>query len=106
MNPYAMPSRNNRFLPAYDDTTLPAKKVLLSNINNITVVYTVDVIAPDLFDPLFQDALVMGLANKLVMPLSGNVKLKNGFAQMAQQSILTARGGRWERGDPEYGPHA
>lgn len=91
MNPYAMPSRNNRFLPAYDDTTLPAKKVLLSNINNITLVYTVDVIDPTLFDALFQDALVMGLANKLVMPLSGNVKLKNGFAQMAQQSILTAR---------------
>lgn len=90
-NPYAMPSRSNRFLPAYDDSALPATKVLLSNIVNINLVYTVDVTDPTLFDPLFTDALVMGLANKLVMPLSGNVKLKQGFAQMAEASILTAR---------------
>lgn len=89
--PFIMPSRKNRFLPAYDDATLPATKVLLSNVVNINIIYTVDVVDPNLFDPLFQNALVMGLANKLVLPLSGNVKMKASYAQLSQQAILDAR---------------
>lgn len=87
----AMPSRNNRYLPAFDDSVVPSKKVLLSNLSDVTCIYTADVVDPDLWDDLFANALVMGLANKLVMPLSGNVKLKSSYAQMAEQSILTAR---------------
>lgn len=90
-NPYLMPSRKNRFLPAYDDSSNPAVKVLLANIINITLVYTVDVTDPNLFDNLFQNALVMALASKLVMTLTGNVRLKASYAQLAQQSINEAR---------------
>lgn len=90
-NDWMMPSRRNRFLPAYDDAVLPATKVLLSNVVNINIIYTVDVVDPDLWDSLFTNAMVMGLANKLVMTLSGNVKLKGTYAQLAQQSILDAR---------------
>lgn len=90
-NPYVMPSRSNRFLPAYDDTGATPAKVLLSNLPLLTCVYTVDVVNPDLFDVLYTNALVMALANKLVMPLSGNVKLKASYAQLAEQAILQAR---------------
>lgn len=90
-NPYLMPSRSFRFLPAYDDSVLPATKVLLSNVVNITTIYTVDVTDPDLWDSRFTNAMVMGLANKFVMPLSGNVKLKSSFAQLADQAINEAR---------------
>lgn len=89
-NDWAMPSRRNRFLPAYDDSGTPAK-VLLSNVINITTVYTVDVVSPDIWDSLFTNAMVMGLASKLVIPLAGNVKLKTSFAQLAQNAILEAR---------------
>lgn len=89
--PWCAPSRQWRYLPAYDDTVSPPRKVLLANVQSALCVYTVNVTDPDLFDALFTNALVMALANKLVIPLSGNVGMKQGYAALAEQAILQAR---------------
>lgn len=93
--PWCAPSRSYRYLPAYDPgTTSPVvapHRVILTNITPVLGIYTVDVIDPNLFDELFTNALVMALANKFVMPLSGNVKLKSSYAALADQAITAAR---------------
>ena len=104
--PWCPPSREFRFLVAYDDvssenpTATAAQRVILSNVgfNGQTgplggglIVYTVDVTDPDLWDSLFLEAMVKGLADKLVVPLSGDIKLKQSFAQLGQAAILNAR---------------
>lgn len=92
--PWCAPSREFRYLPAYDpgSTLFPgAHRVLLTNVSPVLGIYTVDVTDPNMFDVLFTNALVMALANRFVMPLSGNVKLKMSYAQMAQAAITEAR---------------
>lgn len=92
--PWCAPSRNFRYIPAYDPGSVAfpgAHRVLLTNITPVLGVYTVDVTDPNLFDELFENAFVMVLANKFVMPLSGNVKLKMSYAQLAQAAITEAR---------------
>jgi hypothetical protein len=92
--PWCAPSRNYRYIPAYDPGSAGfpgAHRVLLTNVNPALAIYTVDVTDPTLFDELFENALVMALANRFVMPLSGNVKLKMSYAQMAQAAITEAR---------------
>lgn len=90
-SPWMMPSRNNRFLVANDDTVGPQRRVILSNVQNALAVYTLDVTNPDLWDPLFDNALVMLLANKLIIPLSGNVNMKNQYLQQAMLAVSEAR---------------
>lgn len=85
------PSRSWRFIVASDDSVVPSRTVLLANIDSAIAVYTKDETDPERFDDLFQNALSMALANKLCMPLSGNVALKQGFAQMAEAAITQAR---------------
>lgn len=92
--PWCAPSRNFRYLPAYDpgSTAFPGvHRVLLTNVSPALAIYTLDVTDPTMFDALFKNALVMALANKFVMPLSGNVKLKMSYAQLAQAAITEAR---------------
>lgn len=89
--PWCAPRRDWRFVVEMDDTTSPARRVLLSNVTQALGVYTADVTDPTLFDPLFQDALVGMLAAKLVIPLSGNVGMKQSFVALAKDSILQAR---------------
>lgn len=89
--PWTMPNRAWRFTVAMDDSTTPPRRVLLSNVPSAIGVYTANVEDPDLWDPLFTDAFVMALANKLVIPLSGNVQMKQQYAQLAEQAILKAR---------------
>ena len=99
--PWCPPSRNFRFISAYDDTGVPPQKVILTNVGlngsaggplgGGLVVYTVDVTNPDLWDSLFEDAMVMGLANKLAIPASGNIKMKGQFVQMAKMAVDAAR---------------
>ncbi len=88
---WCAPSRAYRYLVSYDDTVSPPRRVLLSNVTSALAVYTVNVTDANLFDPLFENALVMALASKLVMPLTGNVGLKSGYASMADAAILQAR---------------
>lgn len=89
--PYCGPSRKHRFLVSTDVSSGIPVKVLLSNVQNANIVYTADVTDPDQWDSLFQEAMVMGLANKIVIPLSGNVKLKDSYAKLAMEAILQAR---------------
>lgn len=89
--PWCMPSRAWRYVVAYDDTVVPSRRVILSNVPSALAVYTVDVTNPELWDSLFADALVMALANKLVIPLSGNVGMKQGYIAAVDAAILQAR---------------
>ncbi len=93
--PWCGPSRAFRFLPAIDtdgDTPTPnVVKVLLSNVPSAYGVYTVDVEDPNLWEPLFVDALVMLLAYKFVMPLAGNAGMKSDYFKLAEAAVLSAR---------------
>jgi hypothetical protein len=94
-NPWAMPSRNWRFLPAYDEElvseTLTPRKVLLSNLPEAYAVYVIDVEEPTMFDASFANALSAALAYRLVMPLTGNAGMKTTFKQLAEIEITSAR---------------
>ncbi len=89
--PWTMPRRDWRYVVAVDDSTTPARRVLLSNVPQAIGVYTANIQDPDLWDPLFTNALVMALANKFVQPLSGNVGLKTSYAQLAEAALTSAR---------------
>lgn len=92
--PWCAPSRNFRYLPAFDpgSTLFPGvHRVLLTNVTPVLGIYTMDVTDPTMFDALFENALVMMLANRFCQPLSGNVKLKMSYAQLAQAAITEAR---------------
>lgn len=91
VTPWCGPSRQWRFLKSYDDTVSPARTVLLSNVLSALCVYTVNVTDPDLFDPLFTNALTMLLADKLVIPLSGNVGMKESYVKLAMMAVTDAR---------------
>jgi hypothetical protein len=53
----------------------PAQQtVILSNQQNASLVYTADVLPPDLWDPLFQQAMVATLGSLLAMPVLADKK--------------------------------
>lgn len=88
--PWCGPSRAWPFLVSYDDTGTPIT-VILSNVDSALFVYNADVTNVALFDELFKDALVMSLCRKLVMPLTGNVGMKNSYEASAERAITAAR---------------
>jgi hypothetical protein len=62
-----------RFIVAQDaDVTGNAIPVILTNVPQAQLVYTVRVTNPNLFDPMFVDALTYYLASRLVGPLTGD----------------------------------
>ncbi len=89
--PWCPPSRQYRFLISNDDTVVPSRRVILSNVPGAIAVYTKDEEDPDVFDSLFTDALQATLSNRFVMPLTGNVSMKSAYAQLAQSAIVQAR---------------
>lgn len=89
--PWCPPSRAWRYVVAYDDTVVPARTVLLSNVTSAIGVYTADVTDCDRFDSLFTNALEAALASKLVIPLSGNAGMKRDFEAAAEYQITQAR---------------
>lgn len=89
--PWCPPSRAYRYVVAYDDSVVPARRVILSNVPSALAVYTADVDNCDLFDSLFTDALEAALASKFIVPLSGNVGMKRDFEMVAENAILKAR---------------
>jgi|SRR5882757_7155988 len=93
--PYAMPSRNCRFLIAYDETTIAdvvtPSKVIVSNVCHAVGVYIADVTDCDVMDRGFKEALVAALASKLVQPLTGNAGMKGDYEKLAQMHITQAR---------------
>lgn len=97
--PYAMPSRNCRFIIGYDmvdptdtdnDDLVPGR-VILSNVRDAVGVYIADVTDPDIMDHGFKEALVAALASKLVQPLTGNAGMKGDYEKLAQMHITQAR---------------
>ena len=94
-SPWYMPSRGARFLVSTEQVTTNgvtvSQNIVLSNVEGAYAVYTADIDNPDQFDNLFAEALVQLLANKLVIPLSGNIKMKQGFLQFAKEAVINAR---------------
>lgn len=72
---------------AYGNNT----RVVLCNVPNAIGVYNYDVQNVDMFDPHFREALIELLAYKLVIPLSGNVGMKNEWRQLAEMTVMQAR---------------
>lgn len=95
--PWCAAKRTWRYVVSYDDSGLlltpptPAVKVLLSNVQNAIGVYNADVQDCDRWDDLFQEALVNALAYRLIIPLSGNVGMKEGFRALTDEAIQNAR---------------
>lgn len=81
------PSRANRFLINSD----PTGRVILSNVANALVIYTMNQIDPAMFDDLFAEALVQALSAHLVIPLSGNAAMRPQFIQSAMGALNEAR---------------
>ena len=65
--------------------------VVLANLDNALAVYTAQITDPTMWDPNFQQALVVALAARLAMPLTGSAQLKQELLQEAQAYIQNAR---------------
>lgn len=65
--------------------------VVLCNANKALGVYTAKIINPDNWDSNFQQAMVSGLASRLVIPLSGDKQMKQELMQEAQMYVQNAR---------------
>ena len=90
--PYYATSRRAKFLVSTDvDTNNIRRKVLLTNLPTPIGVYSYDCQDVDLFDASFTEALVAVLAEKFVMPLTGNVGMKGTFIQIAKERVTEAR---------------
>ena len=91
-SPWIFPSRDNTFAVASDfDENNNRRNVIDTNVCQALGVYTGDVTDPDLFDPLFTEALVASLALKLVIPMSGNVGMKQAWMALARDAVESAR---------------
>jgi hypothetical protein len=88
------PNRTNRYLRSYDDTgtpLAPPREVILSNVVSALGVYTVDVTNPDMWDDGFLTAMYHSLAEKVVIPLTGNTGMKETWIKIAEARIMEAR---------------
>lgn len=88
--PYIQPQAQ-RFLAAMDTINGNQVKVILCNQQMAVGVYTADIENVNLWDSLFQEAMVQALATQLVMPLAGDKSLRKLTAGAAMQAINTAR---------------
>jgi hypothetical protein len=67
------------------------QRVILTNQEFATLSYVKQVTDPDIWDPIFQDAMVNKLGADLVMALTGDKGLANACVAMANASIQEAR---------------
>jgi len=85
-------SRRAKFLVSSDqDSNNIPRTILLTNLNQALGVYSWDCQDVNLFDSAFSEALVALLAEKLVMPLTGNVQMKGSWLQLAKDRVMEAR---------------
>ena len=90
--PYYATSRRGRFLVSTDvDSNNIPRKVLLTNLPSPIGVYSFDCTDVNMFDSSFSEALVAVLAEKFVMPLTGNAGMKGTFIQIAKDRVIEAR---------------
>jgi hypothetical protein len=87
------PSRANRFLTHVEPGVGAGvyNKYIISNLPNAIAVFNLDVNNPDIWDPLFQLAMVAALASKLAMPVTGDTAIRDRMIQTAQNAINEAR---------------
>ena len=93
-NPVAQGSSNGSGLGAtFNLTQGPAapQKVILCNQEFATIVYIMDVVDPNIFDDLFQNALFNILGASLAVALTGDKKLADTAIRMANETIHLAR---------------
>lgn len=64
---------------------------LLTNVASAVATYTADVVNPEQFDSLFEEALVFALAAKLVGPVTGEMGMKSGLVQQAELAVAKAQ---------------
>lgn len=67
------------------------QRVILTNQQNATMVYVAQVADPNIWDPLFQEALQCALAAELAMVLKGDKVLANSSIAKANEAIIEAR---------------
>lgn len=90
--PYFPASRRAPFLMSSDqDSHGNPRRVLLTNLCQAIGTYSYDCTDVSQFDSTFEEALVAVLAEKLVMPVTGNAGLKGTFIQLAKDRVLEAR---------------
>lgn len=86
------PSRENRWLENIDvDVNGAYVKTILSNVPDAIGIYTLDMTDPNMFDVLFESALTSSLAYHFAMPITGNVGMRQSFAEAADKAIDKAR---------------
>lgn len=73
-------------------------KVILTNQQQPILCYVKRVTNPDVWDPLYQEAVVAALASKLVIALTGDKALANLKVAEANQRIVIARQGDGNEG--------
>lgn len=85
------PDRNCRFLIMNEKFEGVRRKIIVSNLASAIAVLTGDVTETNIFDSLYEDALVCALAAKLVIPLSGNIGMKQTYMAQAERVLQTAQ---------------
>lgn len=65
-------------------------RVILTNIENAEAVFTVRVVDPNLFDPLFQMSLAFKLAANIAMPLVSNPEIVEYLRNKTRESMSEA----------------
>jgi hypothetical protein len=82
----------SRFAVAADtDNSGNQVKVVLTNRASALCLYTQRIEIEDLWDPLFQEAMVQSLATRFAMPISGKQDIARARAQGAMNALQTAR---------------
>lgn len=86
-------SRRYRFMIEndLDPVSKTQRKVILSQVQNSLIVYSIDVTDVNMFDEAFKDALISLLAYKLVIPITGNVGMKKDFFMLAKTAVDEAK---------------
>ena len=95
---YGLPSDFSRLLTfnsfpasAPNDTFQIVGAQLYTDISEAVISYIRIVEDPNLFDPLFVDALVMRLAAKLARPLAGSLEIERAMNSQFEKSLAEAR---------------
>lgn len=88
-SPYAQEAR---FTVAYGTNTLgQPQSIILTNVCAAQAIYTVNVPVPDIWDSLFEQAMVAALAAYLVPALSLNMSMMQMQIKLAEGAIAQAR---------------
>jgi len=93
-NPVAQGSTTGTGTGATFNLTYGAKspqRVILTNQEFATLVYVSQVVDPNVWDPMFQDAFINALGGDIVLALSGDKALAKICYARANQSIVEAR---------------